>query len=583
MAQSWTVQISANGSPVTDAIVWFMQEKDVGGRNFPPRKDVLDPGFTPTHTHSSRGLYTTGDPTPADPKGPWRLIVLAKGKSPVIQPIQIVDGPAGKGFLTQPRNFDDPKASSVEAATVEIKSSGVGTNTTTTFHVKMFDQSEIVLLTGTQYSKAGAPLRRFAEGRRDVLYGAKKIDDGTIVTVFCLDERRVIHFFKGKGAANVWIIGHAVRKTGTPPAAITPGAPWPFVVDDKQRNVAIHPFELYKYLSDIGGDANLKGRVREVSIFSHAFSDGPILYNTSDVASNRPNPVARDPNDFDCRAKDFDVPNMSGYKDLVAAMGTGSRWHVWGCNTNPQLVMMTAGANQSLKRGEADTAFFTVTGKTFTGNFEARVNRRRVLELHLKWLAATTAGAERSFGGTAAARIGTDFFAPLPGTWSGFEPKAGTMFVVEKHATDPSFEVIKQYHETEPALKPKLKLTSGTDGVRYANYKSYVGTTPPTVAARSEQYKFVNFKRNDAKRCFIEFHGGKFHAIDGHSTVVSTLVSDAGSIAPSLAGKRAHHYLLQQTPDSGSAAVLAVEDGAIRVFKLQRGTSGKFDKLDGEI
>jgi hypothetical protein len=107
--------------------------------------------------------------------------------------------------------------------------------------------------------------------------------------------------------------------------------------------------------------------------------------------------------------------------------------------------------------------------------------------------------------------------------------------------------------------------------------------TPPVVAARSEQYRFLNFTANNVKKCLIEFHGGKFFGTAGHSTVVSTLLSDVGSIAPALAGKRGHHYLLKQTADSGSAGLLVVEDGAIRVFRLKRGTSGNFDTLDAEI
>jgi hypothetical protein len=42
--------------------------------------------------------------------------------------------------------------------------------------------------------------------------------------------------------------------------------------------------------------------------------------------------------------------------------------------------------------------------------------------------------------------------------------------------------------------------------------------------------------------------------------------------------------VLTQTPDTATTAVLVVETGAaVRVFGLDRGTSGKFDTDTGEI
>ena len=59
------------------------------------------------------------------------------------------------------------------------------------------------------------------------------------------------------------------------------------------------------------------GSVKEVSIFSHAFVKGPVLFNTFDASDK----VKRDPNDLDGRAKDWDADEtMQAFPAIKSAL-----------------------------------------------------------------------------------------------------------------------------------------------------------------------------------------------------------------------------------------------------------------------
>jgi len=77
------------------------------------------------------------------------------------------------------------------------------------------------------------------------------------------------------------------------------------------------------------------GSVLELSIFSHAFVDGPVLFNTSAGTGNR-----RDPNDTDGRAAiDFQpdmgengAANAHALDEFRNAFASTGSFRIWGCN-----------------------------------------------------------------------------------------------------------------------------------------------------------------------------------------------------------------------------------------------------------
>ncbi|NUR31352.1 MAG: hypothetical protein HOV83_36845, partial [Catenulispora sp.] len=78
-----------------------------------------------------------------------------------------------------------------------------------------------------------------------------------------------------------------------------------------------------------------RASVLELSVFSHAFVDGPVLFNTSAGAGNR-----RDPDDTDGRAAiDFqpdmgeDGPaNVDALEEFRLGFAPGGSFRIWGCN-----------------------------------------------------------------------------------------------------------------------------------------------------------------------------------------------------------------------------------------------------------
>jgi hypothetical protein len=581
----WIVHVIDDaGEGVSGAEVSLVRESEIV-------KATIDAGIVPRKGTSGANLPTLADGNSGfyrlvselkSPEGDWRLIVRKHGKSLVVQPFKIAASSKG-GFATLPRNLA-PKGADLEAASVEIKTTHPSGDSRTTFKVRLQPASEIVLVTGTQYSNPGEPLRTFAEGRRDLLAGDKvpadrRVDDGTIVTLWSLDDRRTLFFVKAKGTTLQWLLVHEVKKTGTPAKPVVPGAPWPDKPDRNTRAIAIHPDDVYLYLSNIGGDMAQRGRVREVSIFSHAFGDGPILYNTFDRTGS--GILTRDADDYDCRTKDWDSSQLAFHIHVDQAMAKTGRWHIWGCNSNPDLVGATGAANASRSQGKSETELFAVNVKTSKRRYEASVDRLSVRHRHLQWLRATT--EPRSYPGMLVAALKCDVFAALPGTWSNFGKSSRTMFV-DLDTGGQSWTIIEAYHKAEPGLKGLFKPTSGIDGTRYVNYKPYTSLAMPTLAPRSDEYELWDFGSGSDARCIVRFRGGKTFPKEGHSTATVTAMSDVGSIVASLAGKPGHHYLLKSTPDTQSAGLIAaVDGGALRVFILTRGATGKFDRQDAEL
>jgi hypothetical protein len=89
--------------------------------------------------------------------------------------------------------------------------------------------------------------------------------------------------------------------------------------------------DVYAAVQAVGADWYTRGKLVEVSIFSHGFWDGAILVNGDDTQPGKPE---RDPDDKDARVtKDFRSPNMTTAQlaSFRAAFAPGALWWNWGC------------------------------------------------------------------------------------------------------------------------------------------------------------------------------------------------------------------------------------------------------------
>lgn len=593
MANEWVVRVWSSGKEVTNAHVCLAPEHRIDKRRI--NWNLMIPEeFPPTHTSDGSGFYR---PTslPNDLFGEWRLIVRAPGKSPVIQPLTILPAPNGRGYVTSTRDLTGAGAGR-EAATVEIKTVSYGKVTATNVHVELHPQREIVLMSGTQYEEhddqAGRtgkePFRKFCEVRRDDLRAAGEIDDGTIVTLFSCDDRKVEVSVAAKGGG--WTLVHQLEPLPLPKnyGEITPGRPWPFDLDARDRHLVLHIEDLYEYLSWVGREESL--RVHEVSIFSHAFRNGPILYNTWEYRGEyfERTPAVRDPDDYDARPRDFDAANAKRWPHLRHALAKKGKWHIWGCAENSELVMLSADATQARRHSVPELEPFAYDNDVWDGRCIGRVSRTRVLQLHSKWLASKGADEERSYAGTLCAAIDRSVIGPAPGTWSQFGN--GHMFV----ARDGSFETIQTYMRREPHLDSRLAFTTGMSGRDYIDYKRFRGMVIPDVPATSEQYELKSFKGIDpaaqkedgkspsfVRQYRILFHGGLvFRKIGRVRRVDTEALADVATLArcpKPFAGKPGHLHVIREHHDEDSVAFLAiVVDHKVRVFGIERAADGSF-------
>ena len=87
---------------------------------------------------------------------------------------------------------------------------------------------------------------------------------------------------------------------------------------------------------------------------------------------------------------------------------------------------MSASANESRNRGEADDELFLVNHKGKV-RYEARIDRRKILCHHLDFLTNMDRKAYRTYAGILLRELPCDVVSALPGSWSSFDPDQRTM------------------------------------------------------------------------------------------------------------------------------------------------------------
>lgn len=214
------------------------------------------------------------------------------------------------------------------------RGSGVGRNQLT---ITIGKPREVLLVTGFDYPSTHGP-----GGMRFHLLGTRRmhtlrkdgaIDDSTIVTWFDCKSGLRSRWVMGRGtektgeAPQMWDAGWSrLSSDGTPPSTLKPNEP------DYPGVGVTGMAEIYEYIALIG--AERPATLEELSIMSHSWFGGPILFNTAEGpefdSGSKQN--ERDPHDKDARFwKDFNSTNMPFKAEFVAAFAATPFIRVWGC------------------------------------------------------------------------------------------------------------------------------------------------------------------------------------------------------------------------------------------------------------
>jgi hypothetical protein len=147
---------------------------------------------------------------------------------------------------------------------------------------------------------------------------------------------------------------------------------------NKKQSGVMSVVDVYKYIQEIGKDN--PGSVNELSFFSHGYPTGPVLVNSYEFEnepSKRASTEERDPNDKDCRFKDFEPKNMkpNDLKSLRNAFGKNAIIWSWGCNFGKfvHLILDQLMASPMMKRTNGDKLGTIPESYQFSFTFDKRV------------------------------------------------------------------------------------------------------------------------------------------------------------------------------------------------------------------
>ena len=164
----------------------------------------------------------------------------------------------------------------------------------------------------------------YCSSRRDDLYFGstyltgerrrikKKINNSSAVTIFDFMEGTVVSQVKGTRG---WHEGRRVLL-----GEVRPDLRLPYHDYDQKRHddKTISITDVYRHICGLGKFG--PGTLREFSIFSHAYWNGPIMLNTFEADPPYKSSDSRDPDDKDARMKDFEHPkkNLSDPEGCLA-------------------------------------------------------------------------------------------------------------------------------------------------------------------------------------------------------------------------------------------------------------------------
>lgn len=556
MKHEWHVVVrDPDGGAIEDAEVTLQAESVVEalGSEYPYAE------VPATHRHDGAGHYLAVDLEMS--AGAWLLIARRKQSSPVVQALLMQASAEGE-FYAKPPPTRLAQCVTFTAETTEAKGERVRK---TTFTITLFPQSEVVFLSGTEYDSRGTSFLLFALGRRDALFREKKIDAGTLVTILSCDNRGLGTFVKAhRGFIDV-------RPLPPPPEGVRPGRAHVPLSDDTEKMGralaaagALSIVDLYRYLSEVG---ELRpGSVKEVSIFSHAWEGGPILYDTNDIDVERPRPNARSPFDFDGRPKDFAAENVEaedGWPHMKEALAEDGVFRAFGCNAVSEYRLAIATAEANKNRGETAIFTYNLFMPPF-GRLERGLNRKF---LH-RFLFQRFADPERTYLAAAA-----KFFDKAV---IGAPPGAGSEFAV-RHGIPLMRVVAKSWGKLYPYYKehfgPEFEPSASDFDEGYVDVHKIAGRDPPADPGfNSSFFRFsINFQDDRTK---LEF-------FDLFATVEASRRMALTHDALNSGGRTGQRYVLHHTDSAQEQGFFVTDDR--EVFALERGADGKFSVVGEKL
>ncbi len=365
--------------------------------------------------------------------GDASLTVEKKGQQTFRFELSVVD--SGKDFtvtINKKRMIDAPRMLTLLKLGAIGNGPGPGRNQLT---VRIGAPREFLLVTGFDYPSShgggGMQFHLLATRRMHTLRAAKTIDDSTVITWF--DSK--------SGLRTRWVMGRGAESPTSPPGMWKSG--WSLLSSDGTAPTTLNPNdagypgpgvngmpEIYQYIASIGKDR--PGTLEELSILSHSWAGGPILFDTTEAPEfdTGARQTERDPADRDARSwKDFSPVNMPFKANFVAAFSGSPFIRVWGClATTSSLNVITRAAN-----AKNDTAALGIKPEDRTASFTPPVvfpdNRPGIIQYIQQWLFRT------NYMAFLAVATGHTVEGGAPGMGALFTPGDATgvaMFVARK-------------------------------------------------------------------------------------------------------------------------------------------------------
>jgi hypothetical protein len=537
MKFEWKVKVTDKaGAAITDAEVALAQKAALAGKEY-PFDGVI------TFAHKSGGNYEPSSAiTPA--AGDWSFIVRRKGSSPAVQPLKMTAGKDG--------DFS-PAPTGGAVQTVAMHSTSKSGSRSTDFAVTLFAASEVVFLVGVDIEDKAMVYLDSAKSRARKLLIDKTIDAGTRITVFACEDRAKMQFAAGAAQPLVLV---ASKSFGTTPR------PKPAKANPPAAGTDISALDFYTHISDAGTAE--PGRVKEVSIFSHAFPGGPILFDTNDKT---PNSDARDPNDFDLRKKDWNPVNTALFPNLKAAMDPKKGfWQIWGCSATAFFKEMM---NDALgKDVTTDTQLFKATTDLKHDNgspseHDEAVKTREHLRVFVHDILRGTSELS-PYMSHAAKFLGLPVFGAPPGVGTDFAhypAKPEPFQVMGVYSAAPSFTFIAGF---KPPIIPSTdKFYSG-----FIDYNEMLSMKlhPPPRAPDFNTAVYTFFIDFDDKLAVLSFDDlGTPGQVHKSVNVKLTQTAQKGFFAKNESG---HLYVLDDTDPAKSEAFYLQTTGDL--FRVTR-------------
>ena len=554
--------VDDNGGNIAGAVVVLVEKSTIPGGSFHPFS-----GLAATHDDAGDGKYNekaTITPTEDD----WLLVVSLAGKSTVVQPLKLTKGADGE-FTAHPV----PAAVATVTISGALRKVGATKVKEVGFHVKLFPAAEIVFIAGVDYNRrdvsGGWLFHEYGFNRATILRRKKKIDDGTIVTVFSTAKIWRTKRVWGLGG---WVDIEVAKLWGDPATRTLPAAG---EIYQPIAGLDIHIIDFYTYLSEVGD--RQPNSVLEIGIFSHSFPGGPILYDTGENAAvSNVFSAARDPDDFDARPKDFNATNFAGYPKMKDALAPNCRFTIWGCSATTHFKFASRRSLQAIKAGRPEDEFFIVRNEVEDHGAIVAVEEERTSEIRHRFL-MDALFRRATYPAEAARKLDIEVRGGCPGT--GSDPS--TIDGIEMLSVDLALykDVFDYFHAK---FAPEFAETNEKWDKGYVDYHAL--QSRPAVAApafATEQYFLsidkipTHFSPGGSSK--LRFGNNK--AID-HPTANVQVVSTP-QVDFVTAGKKGHLYVLKDNDPSKSQAVFVQEDQ--HVFQVTRNAAHEWKVIGPEI